>query len=127
MKTTKLIIGIVSIVLFVLVSMQSCAAGLGNSLSGNGEISGTAGLMLAFCMLIAGIVGICTRNGSKAGGIVAGVFYLLGGLIGIANYGSYADLQIWSILCFIFGLVFIVGSLRAKKNVKNNEEHNEDK
>lgn len=125
MKTTKLVLGIVSIVLFVLVALQSCAAGLGNSLSGNGEVSGTAGLILAFCMLIAGIVGICTRNGGKAGGIVAGAFYLFGGLVGIANYGTYADLQIWSILCFIFGAVFIVGSLRAKNAPKS--DGNEDK
>ena len=118
MKTTKLVLGIVSIVLFVLISLQSCVAGLGNSLSGNGEVSGTAGLMLAFCMLIAGIVGICTRNGGKGGGIVAGVFYLLGGLIGIANYGTYSDLQIWSVLCFIFGAVFIIGSVKGKKKSK---------
>lgn len=124
MKTTKLVLGIVSIVLFVLVLMQSCAAGLGNSLSGNGEVSGTAGLMLAFCMLIAGIVGICTRNSGKAGGIVAGCFYLVGGLIGIANYGSYADLQIWSILCFIFGAVFIVGSLKKKKTPMEQDDQN---
>lgn len=121
MKTTKMVIGIISIVLFALISFQSCVAGLGNSLSGNGEVSGTAGVMLAFCMLIAGIVAICTRNGSKAGGIVAGVFYLLGGLIGIANYGSYADLQIWSILCFAFGLILIVGSLHKKKTAPKDD------
>ena len=44
-------------------------------------------------MLIAGIVGVATRK-SKGGGIVAGVFYLLGGLLGIVNYGSFSDLAI---------------------------------
>ena len=42
MKNGKLVIGIISIVLFVLVGMQSCAAGLSNALSSNGEVSGTA-------------------------------------------------------------------------------------
>lgn len=57
MKTAKLVIGIISMVLFVLVAFQSCAAGLGNALADNGEVSGTSGMLLAFCMLIAGIVG----------------------------------------------------------------------
>ena len=72
MKTAKLVIGIISMVLFVLVAFQSCAAGLGNALADNGEVSGTSGMLLAFCMLIAGIVGVATRK-SKGGGIVAGV------------------------------------------------------
>ena len=124
MKTTKLVIGIISMVLFVLVSFQSCAAGLGNALSDNGEVSGTAGMLLAFCMLIAGIVGVATRK-SKGGGIVAGVFYLFGGLLGIANYGSFSDLAIWAVLCFIFGAIFIIGSVRMKKEnpkMKTTEE-----
>ncbi|MCD7806850.1 MAG: hypothetical protein LUH19_05845 [Lachnospiraceae bacterium] len=60
MKTTKLVIGIISIVLFVVVSFQSCAAGIGNTLIDNGEVSGASGMLLAFCMLIAGIVGVCS-------------------------------------------------------------------
>ena len=115
MKTAKLVIGIISMVLFVLVAFQSCAAGLGNALADNGEVSGTSGMLLAFCMLIAGIVGVATRK-SKGGGIVAGVFYLLGGLLGIVNYG------IWSVLCFIFGAVFILGSLKMKKADKSNTD-----
>lgn len=66
MKTAKLVIGIISMVLFVLVAFQSCAAGLGNALADNGEVSGTSGMLLAFCMLIAGIVGVATRK-SKGG------------------------------------------------------------
>lgn len=115
MKTVKLILGIISMVLFGLISLQSCAAGVSNALAENGEVSGSAGLLLAFCMLIAGIIGVCTRK-NKMGGIVAGVFYLLGGIIGIANYGSYSDLAIWSVICFIFGGVFLLGSLRMKKS-----------
>ena len=107
MKTAKLVIGIISMVLFVLVAFQSCAAGLGNALADNGEVSGTSGMLLAFCMLIAGIVG---------------VFYLLGGLLGIVNYGSFSDLAIWSVLCFIFGAVFILGSLKMKKADKSNTD-----
>lgn len=113
MKTTRLVIGIISIVLFLLVSMQSCAAGIGNALADNGEVSGSAGFFLALCMLVAGIIGICCRK-LKAGTIVAGCFYAFGGLVGIANVGSYADLQIWSVLSFLFAIVFIVTAIRQK-------------
>lgn len=115
MKNAKLIIGIISIILFVIVSFQSCVAGLGNAIENNGEASGGAGLILAFCMLTAGIIGICTRK-STGGAIVAGCFYAFGGLIGISNYGSYSDLAIWSVLCFIFAAVFIIGAIATKKN-----------
>lgn len=113
MKNARLTIGIISIVLFVLVSFQSCAAGIGNTLEGNGEVSGSAGFLLALCMLVAGIVGICCRK-IKKGSIVAGCFYAAGGLIGIANVGFYADLKIWSVLSFIFAAVFIITAIIQK-------------
>lgn len=114
MKTCRLIIGIVSCVLFLIVSLQSCAAGLGNALSENGESSGSAGFLLAICMLVAGIVAIACRK-LKAGSIVAGCFYAFGGLIGITNFGSYGDLQIWSILSIIFAIVFIATGIIQKE------------
>ena len=110
MKTLKLILGIISMVLSGVILFQSCAAGLGNIIADTGESSGTAGVMLVACMLIAGIVGLVTRKG-RAGSFVAAGFYLFGGLIGIANYGTFADLRIWSILCLIFGGLFIVAAL----------------
>lgn len=113
-RTAKLIIGIISIVLFIIVAFQSCAIGLSNSLLDNGESSGFAGFLVAFLMLISGIVGVSTRD-SKGGGITAGVFYAFAGLIGLGNFGSFKDLELWSYLCLIFASVFIVGSLRMKK------------
>lgn len=110
MKTTRMVIGIISIVLFVLVSFQSCAVGLGNALSENGEISGSAGFFLAICMLVAGIVGICCRR-TRRGTIVAGAFYLFGGFVGNSNVGSYFDLGVWSTLSIIFGIVFIITAI----------------
>jgi hypothetical protein len=113
MKTSRTIIGIISIVLFLIITLQSCAAGLSNAIEQNGEVSGSAGLLLATCMLIAGIVGVATRK-SKGGAITAGCFYGIGGLIGIANVGNFADLQIWSVLSFIFAAVFIITAIRQK-------------
>lgn len=117
MKTAKLIIGIVSIVLFVVVAFQSCAAGLVEAIDGEGGTSGGGGILLALCMLIAGIVGIAARK-SKGGSITSGAFYLLGALFGYANLGVFGDLIIWSVLCTAFGIFFIVSGIVQKKPVK---------
>lgn len=67
MKVWKLVSGILSIILFVLVALQSCAAGVANTLEGNGEVSGSAGFLVAVFMLAGGIVSIATRKSQKKG------------------------------------------------------------
>ena len=120
MKNTRLILGIISMVLFLLIIFQSCAAGLGNALEDNGEVSGSAGTLLAFLMLSAGIVGVAGRK-SKVCAIVAGGLYAVGGLVGIANVGSFGDLRIWSILSLCFAGFFILSGIFQKKNLSSVE------
>ena len=86
MKTAKLIIGIISIVLTFLVLFQSCAAGLGDAMMDEGGTSGFSGLLVAILMLIGGIVAIAARN-SRGGG-----------------------------LCLIFAVIFLISVIRWKKN-----------
>lgn len=117
-ETAKMVVGIISMVLFIVIALQSCAAGIGNALAENGESSGTAGFMLALFMLVAGIVGVAARK-SRAGGIVSAVLYILAGLIGITGAGSYADLKVWSGICFVFGVLFI---LLTVLNTKANKQ-----
>ena len=113
----RLSIGIISIILFLLVSFQSCAAGLSNSLEANGSTSGSSGIVVAFCMLISGIVGICTRNSKgKAGAIITAIFYLIGALTGLTSDGTFGDLPIWGGLSFIFAVFFIICAVKTKKN-----------
>ena len=59
MKTWKLVSGILSIIMFVFVTFQSCAAGISNSIEDNGEVGGSAGIIVAI-MLLAG--GICKQS-----------------------------------------------------------------
>ena len=109
MKIWKLVSGILSIVLFVFVSFQSCAAGLANSLEENGEISGSAGLIVAVLMLVGGIVSIVTRQSEKKGGNIALIILFgLAALIGFAGSGSFSDLKIWSGWCLSENLVRLV-------------------
>lgn len=114
MKTTKLVIGITSMVLTCVVLFQSCAASLGDALSNEGGTSGGAGMMVAILMLIAGIVAVATRN-SKGGGIVSMVLYALAGLIGLTSHGIYADLMIWGVLCLIFAVFFLIATITFRK------------
>lgn len=109
----KKVIGIISIVLFVLVSFQSCAAGIGNALEKSKVSSGSAGFLLAVCMLIAGIIAIISKT-SKGMTITSIVFYAIGGLVGICNIGIFKDLQIWSILSFIFAALLIFHIVKYK-------------
>lgn len=97
----KKVLGIISIVLFFIVAFQSCAAGLGNALANSKEASGSAGILLAFFMLIAGIILLCSKD-HKGMVITSIVFYAIAFIIGIANVGTFKDLQIWSILNLIF-------------------------
>ena len=75
MRTTKLVLGILTIVISAFVVFQSCAAGVANSLSENGESSGTGGLLVAMIMLAGGIVMIASRKSESKGGSVAGLLY----------------------------------------------------
>jgi FtsH-binding integral membrane protein len=121
-KNMRLIVGIISIVLVLLILFQSCAAGINNVMSGRGEMSGFSGFVFSILFLIAGIIGISTRKSEGNGGAITSiVFYTLAGVIGIANYGSFADLQIWSILSFIFAFLFILSIIIKKKEIAKNK------
>lgn len=119
MKIGKLVTGILSIVFFVFVTFQSCAAGLGNALADNGEVSGSAGLLVAVCLLSGGIVSIVTRNKEKNGGNIACIIlYLFGALLGLTMAGSYSDLRIWGVYSCICGIMHLISAINQKKNGK---------
>lgn len=114
MKTWKLVSGILSIVLFLMVAFQSCAAGLSNSLSDTGEISGSAGIIVAIMLLAGGIVSIATRKGSKGGNIALIVLFGIGTLFGYTLAGSFSDLRIWATWCLINVILAIVSLVKQK-------------
>nr|DAT58437.1 MAG TPA: Heme exporter protein D (CcmD) [Caudoviricetes sp.] len=128
MKVWKLVSGILSIILFVVISLQSCAVGIGNTLEDNGEIGGSAGILVAIFMLAGGIVSIATRKGGKGGNIALIVLFGLAALVGFLLAGSYADLKIWSAWCLINAVIAFIAlktkkkKKRTKKSVKRIEE-----
>lgn len=116
MKTWKLVSGILSIVLCLFVMLQSCAAGTVNALEENGQVSGSAGLIVAIMMLAGGITSIATRSSEKKGGDIAlVVLFGIAVVFGFLLAGNYSDLYIWATWCLV-NLVLAVVSLRSKKD-----------
>ena len=112
----RMIIGILSIVLFLIIAFQSCAAGASNMLSNSGELSGSAGLLTAICFFVGGLVGLLTRNSQKKGGPIAScVFYWFSFFLSRMFSGSFTDLRIWGVLGFLFGTVFLIAAMKTKK------------
>lgn len=115
MKTWKLVSGILSIVLFVFVTFQSCAAGVANTLEANGEVGGSGGIIVAIMLLAGGIVSIATRKGGKGGNIALIVLFGIGALCGYTMAGSYGDLYIWATWCLICAVLAIVSLIKGNK------------
>lgn len=115
MKTWKLVSGILSMVFFAIVSMQSCAVGVANALEDSGEVSGSAGLLVAILMLTGGIVSVATRNATgKGGNIALIIIFGLAALMGFSNYGTYTDLVIWSMWCMINAILAVIAIIKGK-------------
>ena len=121
MKTAKLIIGIVSIVLTFLVLFQSCAAGIGDAMMNEGGTSGASGFLVVILMLVSGIVAIAIRH-IRGGAIFCAIVYGLAGLFGISSNGIFKDLMVWGALCLVFAVIFLVFAITMKKNPKNSDE-----
>lgn len=123
MKTFKLVAGILCIVLSVLITFQSCAMGVANTLSDNGEVGGSGGFILAVMMMAGGIVMIATRSSKKRGGTIACLcLFLLAAAIGAMCAGSYSDLYIWSGLCLVLAVIQVIQLLRDRKKDKVTEQ-----
>ena len=131
MKTWKLVSGILSIlllslyyhaflilsiILFVVVSFQSCAVGIGNTLGETGEVGGSGGIVLSILMLAGGIVSIATRNAKgKGGNIALVILFGLATFFGFVMAGSYSDLKIWASWCLINAILAVVAIVKSKK------------
>ena len=114
MKTWKLVSGILSIILFFIVSFQSCAAGILNTMTDNGQSSGSAGIIVSILMLSGGIVSISTRKGGKGGNIALIVLFGLAALTGFSLAGNFADLNIWAAWCLVNTVLAIISLVKTK-------------
>ena len=119
MKTAKLVIGIISIVLSLFVMFQSCAAGIGDAMMGEGEggTSGSAGTIVAFLIMCGGIIMIAARK-NKGGAIAAMIVYALAWLIGITMHGIFTDLIVWGWMACIIAVINLISIFTQYKQPK---------
>jgi len=116
MKTWKLVSGILSIVLFIVVAFQSCAAGMVNAIEENGQSSGSGGIIVAIMMLTGGIVSISTRKSEgKGGNIALVILFGIGALMGFALAGNFTDLNIWAAWCLINAVMAVISIIKGNK------------
>lgn len=112
----KLIIGIISLVLFPIIGLQSCAAGVYNAVAANNEASGSFGFIVGLNLMISGIIAIAARKSiKKAPWIVAAVLLWLNYFYGKVFRGSFSDLVIWGFLSFAIGVFYLFSIPRTKK------------
>ena len=118
MRVWKLVSGILSIILFVIVMFQSCAAGLANTISNNKELSGSAGIIVSIMMLSGGIVSIATRNSKGKGASIALiVLFGIGALTGLTqNPTIFKDLLVWGGWCAINAVLALVSLIKGNKS-----------
>lgn len=122
MKTWKLVAGILSIILFVVIMVQSCAAGAVNALEENGGSSGSVGAICGILVLTGGIVSVATRKSEgKGGNIALIIIFGLAAVIGFAGHGNYGDLVIWSIWAAFNALLALIAIVKAKKPAKETQ------
>ena len=115
MKTWKLVAGILSIILFVVVTFQSCAAGVVNAIENDGGTSGSVGVIVAILILAGGIVSIASRKSSgKGGNIALIILFGLAALFGYAGHGNYSDLVVWATWCLINVVLAIVSLVKSR-------------
>lgn len=121
LRTTKLVVGIIMLVLSLFIIFQSSAAGVADAVDAamggsNKTASGTAGILVALMYIASGIVMIATHNKDGMGGDIADLIMLaLAWLVGICNVGRYSDLAIWSWLALIIGVGAFVWHLVLNK------------
>lgn len=120
---TRLVIGIVSMVMSLLILFQSCMAGVYNTMSNTGDLGGTAGFLVFAIMLAAGIVSVVTRKSEKKGtGIIIAIMYFISAFFAITNSAIFTDLKIWGWVCIFFGGYFLEDVLFAGKNNNSEDE-----
>ena len=116
MKTWKLVAGILSMILFVVIMVQSCAAGAVNAIEENGGNSGSVGFICGILVLTGGIVSVATRKSTgKGGNIALIILFGLAAIIGFTGYGNYGDLVIWSAWAAINAVFALIAILAANK------------
>lgn len=123
MKTVKLVVGILAIVLAAFVLFQSCAATALDAMTEGDGVSGFSGTIVAIALLATGIVLIAARKATGKGADIACIILMvISAIIGFAGAGFYGDLKIWSSVCLIIAVLCVVSIILNGKKAKAEKE-----
>lgn len=123
----KLVSGILSLVLFIWVTFQSCALSVADSLQNNESSDAPGGIIVALMLLAGGITSIAARKSVRGGNIALIVLFGFGALFGIGAHGVFEDLIVWGgwcAICAILALVSLLISCIPQFKDKNNDGKN---
>lgn len=96
MKTWKLVSGIISMVISLVVTFQSCAVGVLEAMGAEGSDS-ASGIIVAILLIAGGVVSVATRKGGKGGNIAIISIY------GIAAISGSPQRYTKTLMCGLFG------------------------
>ena len=118
MKVWKLVSGIFSIIFTLVILLHSFLAGVVNTVLntafGSSETSGTAGIVIAVLLLIAGITSIAVRKReTKKAYTTLIVLFELAAMIGFVGSGNYSGLVIWGVWSFVCFVVAAFGMVKV--------------
>ncbi len=113
--TAKLVIGILSMVMFGIIGFQSCAVNIGDVFFSSGEAGGTFGILVALNLLTSGIIAVAARKSARM------IPWIINTVLLWLNYyyakmfrGSFQDLLIWGFLSFAAGVFYLLSAMRTK-------------
>lgn len=114
MKTWKLVSGILSILLFVMISFESCSIILAMNMMEMEDSSGYFGLLMSAFLLASGIVSIISRKGGEALQIALITLFLLALVCGaLAFRNFFGDMILWCVWCLV-NLILAVISFQTE-------------
>lgn len=119
-STTRMVIGIIMLVLSAFILFQSCAVGVANSFENPMGNDGSLGFAFAISMVVFGIIGIATRSTPHAATpLILGILMVvIGFVIGRGYSGTYTDLNLWGWLMCIFGVIYMISAAMLSKKTK---------
>lgn len=105
MENTKTFIGFSSLLLTIVVFLQSCAASTAKIAESDQAKSGSVGMLVAIIILVAGIEALNSRN-SKGKTIFSAILYTIAGILALTARSVYGYLVLWGIVSLVFAFVF---------------------
>jgi uncharacterized membrane protein (UPF0136 family) len=109
MKTAKITIGILCMLLFIIMVLGACAFSLGGAFTDNDGMGSSSPIMIgmALLFLVAGIISVAGSK-SKGASLAASIVFGLNAALGITNFKQYMDIGLWMIVAVFLALLYFI-------------------